>query len=246
MKLLDDYYNPVHGLELEPNKNTGDRNNENGILFLVEFMFLSEFRTDDDVADKFNDVVKRLEVEKGLYDRGALDGMITSINGVDLPKRTISHDNISAISAGSRLINDLTNGQECFFHHDIAEYGLKHFFVFNNNRKGFRAPMNPGNYSIWLALGQRALILQILFLPFYLINFFITNNKPANETSGKLLNFVELYPLRKKFFWSMMYKVYTSMMRRMYDKDYMVKLTEIYFKDEKHPVRIASLLFQED
>jgi hypothetical protein len=105
--------------------------------------------------------------------------------------------------------------------------------------------MNPGNYSIWLALGKTSVLSQIFFLPFYLANFFISINKPKEATSGKLLNFVELYPLRKHFFWGKMYRLFRNKMIQMYGAKPMVELTKIYFKDENHPVRLAAIAFED-
>src|SRR5574343_208356 len=212
------YYNPIHGLELEADINLRDRGNDNCILFLVEYILLAQYYSDTEISSyhyrMFNNVVDCITVEPGLYDRGALDEMHP-------PKRTISHDNISAIASGSYL---------CGTKHakDIAIYGLKHLFVYNNNQRGFRAPMNPGNYSIWLALGKTAPLLQLLFIPFYLANFFITNNKPKEATSGKLLNFVELYPLRKHWFWGKIYKIFINKMKKQYGDAPLKDLTRIY------------------
>lgn len=233
---LDRYYNSVHGLELEPDINKGNRQNENGILFLVEYLLMTNPITPSD-EDKFKQVVKNIQLEPGLYDRGQLDSVMAVITGIE--KRTISHDNISAIAAGSYYLGT---------HHatDIAMYGLKHFFIYNNLKKGFRAPMNPGNWSIWLALGRVAPILQILFFPFYLINFLITTNKAKEHTSGKLLYFVELFPLRNHKLWGIMYRMFMDHMRLMYGENPMEELAKIYFKDENHPVRIVAKNFKYD
>jgi len=236
MNNLDRYYNPVHGLELEPDINTANRNNENGILFLVEYLLMKNPIEPSD-EDKFKKVVKNIQLEPGLYDRGQLDSVTAAITGVE--KRTISHDNISAIAAGSYYLGT---------HHaaDIAVYGLRHCFSYNNLRKGFRAPMNPGNWSIWLALGKVAPILQVLFFPLYLINFIITTNKAKEHTSGKLLYFVELFPLRKHTVWGALYRMLIHRLRLMYGEHPLEELTKIYFKDEQHPVRIVAKDFKYD
>jgi hypothetical protein len=236
MKNIEKYYNPVHGLELLPDINTGNRQNENGILFLVEYLLMTNPITPED-EDKFKEVVKNIEIEPGLYDRGSLDTQIAAASGIH--KRTISHDNISAIAAGSYYLGT---------HHasDIAIYGLKNCFSYNNLKKGLRAPMNPGNWSIWLALGKVAPLLQVLFFPFYLINFLITTNKAKEQTSGKLLYFVELYPLRKHVAWGMMYKMLIYKLKKMYGDKPLVELTKIYFKDEQHPVRLVSESFNDN
>lgn len=236
MSNLDRYYNPVHGLELSPDINNGNRQNENGILFLVEYLLMTNPITPED-EDKFKQVVKNIEIEPGLYDRGGLDSVTAALTGVE--KRTISHDNISAIAAGSYYLGT---------HHasDIAIYGLKHCFSYNNLKKGFRAPMNPGNWSVWLALGKTAPLLQLLFFPFYLINFLITTNKSKQQTSGKLLYFVELFPLRNHLLWGIMYQMLMNRLAIMYGEKPLVELTKIYFRDEQHPVRLASESFNDN
>lgn len=239
------YYNPVHGLELEPDINTGDRNNENGIMFLALYIMLYQFRQEFDKEDNpfrlFLEVITNIEVVPGLYDRGALD---EAKDGDQ--RRTISHDNISSISGCSRLLYDMSKVLDFHQHRDIAEYGLRHGFVYNNRQVGLRAPMNPGNYSMWCALGNKALLIQLLFLPIYLINTIICLRKPAGETSGRLLTFLELYPLRKHWFWGKLYKRVLKSYVETYGNQPLLRITEIYFKDANHPVRLAAAGFDYD
>lgn len=223
---IDRYFNRVHGLELEPDVNTGDRKNENGILFLVEYIILEKQSSNNKNLTMFIDVMNNIQVEPGLYDRGGLDRR-------NPPKRTISHDNISAIAAGSKLLG--TKHAK-----DIADYGVRHAFSYNNNQKGFRFPMNPGNIPIWCALADSYLLLQILFMPIYLINTIICLLKDKQETSGRLLTFIELYPLRNEPFYGTLYKLVMDSFNETYGESPLQHITEIYFRDENHPVRVAA------
>lgn len=237
---LKRYYNPVHGLELEPDVNTGDRQNENGILFLVEAIILDQDTSDlkhQRDFDLFDEVMTNIEVEPGLYDRGSLDQQKQDETGI--PKRTISHDNLSSIASGSRLLG--TDHAK-----DIATYGVKHGFIYNNRKSGFREPMNPGNYSMWCALADSYLPIQIAFFPIYLANTIICLSKPKEDTSGRLLTFIELYPLRKHWFWGRLYKRVIKSFQKTYGDNPLFEIVKIYFRDGNHPVRLAAKEFKYD
>lgn len=234
---IERYYTPISGLELEPDVNAGNRQCENGILFFVTTMFLAFERieqlneggeTFQFLHEKFPEVVSKLEVKPGLYDRGALDAVYEPRSQI----RTISHDNISAISAGSYF---------CKTKHakDIYDYGLKHCFLYNNNLSGWDTPMNPGNYSIWSKFGGSKIFFYF-FMWIFTINFFIANAKEPANTSEKLLNFVKLYPLRKDWLFGIYWKVYCWQMKRMYGEYFMEKLTEIYYRYSEHPARVMA------
>lgn len=223
--MIEEYLNFDHGLELSKGNTQGRRGNENGILFYCEYLILKEMSGQElDNSDllTFTKIMEGLTVEKGLYDRGKSD------KDVENPKRTLSHDNISAIASASKMLN--TNHAK-----DIAKYGLKHLFVYNNNQTGFRLPMNPANYTMWLALANISVFLQIIFLPFFLINFIITMSKPKENTSSKLLYLVELYPLRYTMY-GVIFKLYLFLLERQYGEDYFREIFAIYFKDYDHPI----------
>lgn len=230
--MLEEYLNLDHGLELTKGNTNGRRGNENGILYFAVFCTLQRIKygyVPQDYALEFKKIMKGLEVESGLYDRGKSDKLVEN------PKRTISHDNISGIAALS-VYYDTTHARE------IANYGLEHFFVYNNNQKGFRAPMNPGNYSVWLALGDRLKILQYLFLPFFIINMILTLLKPKGETSSKILYLVELTALVTKcpesVGWRFLSDRLHSRLRKQYGACYLQEIMAIYYKDVDHPINV--------
>ena len=228
--MIEKYLNYDHGLELVEGNTESHRGNENGILYLAEYFILKQLSGQNlDARDKeiFELIMDGLEVEKGLYDRGASDKLRES------PKRSISHDNISAIASISKMLGT-SHASE------IASYGLKHFGIYNNNKKGFSLPMNPGNYSIWLALANKSTILQILFLPFFLINFIITMSKEKQNTSSKLLYLVELFPLKEIQPYGLLYSLYLARLKKQYGEKYLQEIFSIYFKDENHPNNVLA------
>lgn len=109
------YFNPLHGLELHarPSLNFSEldgRDNENGILFLVEWMFLQQIKMSlkkEDAVDFLNTslqtdfvIIKNLSVlgYPGLYHRGYGKLKFHEVTGEIVD---ISHDNITAIACYS-------------------------------------------------------------------------------------------------------------------------------------------------
>lgn len=231
MNIFDsNYYNPTHGLELYPDINTGFRQNENGILFLNEYIILKHMKGEYIISDYRTEVdrlIKSMEVEPGLFNRGSQDKDINYRF-----RRTISHDNMSAICSLSKLL-DLPYGK------DIYEYGIRHGSVYNNVKPRWRAPMNPGSSAIWAKLGGST-VLHFLLLPIVATSFFLTIGKPKEDTSGKLLLLVELYPLRDDFVYSAFWKKYVHAMAAMYGSYWLQELMGIYFKDTEHPNNVKS------
>jgi hypothetical protein len=224
--MLEDYLNFDHGLELYPGNTEGIRGNENGILYFAEYLILHQMVYGGLQLKEYwsaIDIISSLQVEPGLYDRGVRDKYREN------PKRTISQDNLHGISSIARSFSE-----------DIANYGLKHFFVFNNNQKGFALPMNPGNYSIWLAHAGKFFALQLLFLPFFLINYIISMSKPRENTSSKILYLVKLYPLTNEKIYGTIYKNYLKRLEKQYGAKYFEELFKIYFKDENHPINVLA------
>lgn len=230
------YINFFHGFELEPDINDpSKRGNENGILFLVVYLHLRHITGTFSALERhdFDKICKALQVEPGLFDRGAGES-------VDIPydkRRHTSHDNISAISSYSKLLND--NGIPSPYAKDIAKYGLKHFFSYNNVKPRFIPPVNPSNWSIWLYNGGYKLT-SMVFLPFYFINLFITCLKEPGNTSSKQLYFTELYPVKDKFIWKYLWSYYRNKMIKMYGEYWLSQIFNIYYRYENHPIRFLA------
>lgn len=228
--MIENYLNYDHGLELYEGNTSSHRGNENGVLFLAEYFILKQLsgqNLDENDKQIFVSIVNGLEVEKGLYDRGNSDKLRES------PKRAISHDNISSIASMSKMFGT-SHASE------IASYGLKHFGIYNNNQKGFSLPMNPSNYSIWLALANKSALLQIIFLSFFLINFIISMSKEKQNTSSKLLYLVELFPLKEIQPYGILYRFYLARLKKQYSDKYLKEIFSIYFLDENHPNNVLA------
>jgi hypothetical protein len=232
-ELYEKWVNLSHGMELQPNINTGHRNNENGILYQAEYVMQLHKNADLNTQDKlvFESIVNALRhQDSGVYNRGA--GESTPEHEYYVApenRRTISHDNISAISCGSHLLG---NYDECA---KIAKHGIKNFFVYNNIKPLRRLPVNPGNISPWLALGGYTK-LALVFLPFFIANFLITMSKPAQDTSGKKLYLLKLYSLRNTFGFKTLYKLMNWKLQKQYGDNYINKIYTIYYP-EGHPLR---------
>lgn len=227
------YINYFHGFELEPDINLpNQRGNENGILFLVVYLHLRHALGEFSASERndFDIISKSLQVTPGLFDRGAGESQTIPYT----ERRSVSHDNITAISAYSKLLND--NGFPSPYAKDIANYGLKHFFTFNNVKPRFIFPINPSNWSILLYNGGYKLT-SLLFLPFYFINLFITCLKEPGNTSSKQLYFAELYPVKDKFVWKYFWLFYRSKMINMYGEYWLSGIFNIYYRYENHPIR---------
>lgn len=138
---LHRWLNYTHGLELYPDINRGHRQNENGILFFVEMCLLKKqlnILTEQDRKD-FIKIVDNLQVKgmPGLFDRGQGESDPDSPYYESPEKRRIiSHDNLTAISVGSKLFKT---------HHakDIAKHMLKYLGRFDNKHP-YKQKVNEG------------------------------------------------------------------------------------------------------
>lgn len=224
------YYSTYHGLELQPDVNLPymRTTTENGILYYAEFLMLLHIRNDLDALDRarFYKLVKDLQVTPGLYDRGAGE----SINVPYSERRTISHDNIDAVCAGS-VICDYT------FQDDVIQYGTKNLFMFNNVKPRLVPPVNPGNYSPWFCMANKN-FLAFIFLPFMIINLIITRFRNKQSTSSRKLYLLELYAItqkKKNTFFSLIAKVYFAGLVKIYGEDFIYQLYSIYYP-AAHPL----------
>ena len=231
-EVIDKWYNPVHGMELEPSINMGARGNENGVVFWATYIFLANLLNKipslEIERERFRLLVSDLRHKgiKGLYNRGAGEDNIPTDK-----KRTISHDNISAISSLGVILDCPEICKE------IWEYGKKHFFVFNNTGKKFMLPMNPANYAVWgFNAGSKFWWLTSWL---YVINLLITLSKPKQDTSSKLLHFIKIAPIaHKNKFWSALMHIWNARINQQYGS--LEALTTIYYKNPNHPNNVLA------
>lgn len=145
--------------------------------------------------------------------------------------RSVSHDEITGWLVSSKILYT-THGE------NIWKHLITHFGSYNNTSKMVDyLPFNPANYYAWgLLVNSR---LAYIFAPFYLINLLISANKPPENTSSKIIYWVQLSnthsPLFKKYF---EYK-----MKKMYGEKWLASLLIIYFgKTEKDDFPIFQAL----
>jgi len=233
-EFYDRWVNMQHGMELDPDINKGKRNNENGILYLAEYIMCLHKEADIVTYDKlvFEQIVSNLRYQDaGVYNRGEGESTSAHVNFVPAEsRRSISHDNITGISCASYLLG---NKEEC---KAIANHGLKNFFVFNNIKPLFSFPFNPGNIAPWLALGGHEL-LALVFLPFFIINFLITMCKGKQDTSSKKLYILTLYTLRDVFGFGWLNTLLIKRMESQYGGGYLHEIYSIYYTNVNHPLR---------
>lgn len=245
------WINPIHGMELEPFDDfMGKRHNENGILFLAQYYILKHAlgRLTDDDRNQFyrictdlrtyrNDGIGRYD---GLFDCGA--GETESQVGRN-SVRTISHDNVTAISRFSILGNLL-------FHKLIAEHLIESKFILDNvqpweprllykTSKGRWTSrlQHPRDWHYWLYNGGYK-ALSALFYPVFsaanIVSCF------GNETSGKMLMFTRLFN-RKEWHYKILYKICSKILTIKYGKNWLSAITAIYYHQrENNPIRVLA------
>lgn len=204
------YVSDIYGLITN-----NDPTTENGQLFLVEYIFLCVIHNIDvaDLKETMDSQLLNSKVEKGLYHRNPL-----------LTTRSLSHDNMTSIMAYSKMFN--TQHRK-----EIWCYLLKHLGTYDNTKGrsdqfSKYLPFNPGNFFVW-GLSADSL-LAYLFLPFYIINLLITCSKPKGDTSGKILTWVELFPLQSNLVCKLLGKYFDYKMKKQYGDNYVAQLLTIY------------------
>ena len=247
-----------HGLELEPGIAEYDkRHNENGILYFTQVIKLKQalgVLEEEDIFI-FNQICDRLRTYKsdgsrceGLFDRGGAES--ADINNRNF--RTLSHDNLTAISAFSEIHNEKRAIE-------IAKHGIKNFMIYDNvspenPRLLYKDPRNgklktrlqhPRDWFFWLHnAGGIYSLLSFLFLPIFFFANIISCGTEYEETSGKLMAFTRLFGSNK-----LIYKINWFFCKRRlektYGKKYLTKITEIYYKHPEHPVRVLASLYEQ-
>lgn len=235
------------------------RGNENGILFLVEYFmlkYLNNTLTDIDIR-LFKTIVTSLECTDkagnhipGLYNRGAGE----SIEGhefYEAPsiRRTISHDNITAIASFSSFF-DLNQAK------DIAKYALKNFFIFDNchpdspkftwfnksrDQRSWAFKPHPRDWFFWLwCAGGMYRLISWIFFPIFLISNIMECCSNYNVTSGKLLVFTRLgLNYKKSWLLRFNYWICKKILIKAYGENWLKPIVDIYFSSrEDHPIRI--------
>jgi hypothetical protein len=261
------WHNPNCGFELEPDRNIGPpATSENGILFHAIFLMLLDMlnlpyqETKFPSDTFFTDVISLETSVAGVFDRGVKDSELIPAN----LRNENSQDNYIAICCG--LFYSRFNYRSYTIRKSIADHGLKHFFIYNNVKPRISLPMNPGNWSVFLAAAEDHTFLTYLFLPFFILNFYITNflmpawesfknlirrfkklpeEKPS--TSNKQLYLILLYSLRKQTAFRWLYNIYVRKMRKIFGENFIEEMFKIYYNNPNHPNRLyaAGIILQE-
>lgn len=239
---LNKWISDYHGMELTPIAEVGERHNENGVLFFAEYLILKFIKgqlVNSDIA-RFQTIVENITAYsspssrvKGLYDRGAGESLWDNKSSI----RKISHDNITAISAISRLFES----EGLAYHKDIAIHGVKWqmrydnrypkspewIFKKYNDQYDTSFQYHPRDWFFWLHSYYK---IAWLFFPFFFIANVVTCLTPKEETSGKWLMFVRLETGSR---WSRLMmvnkKICYWILRKKYGDDFIDKMAQIYF-----------------
>jgi len=255
---IEKWLSNYHGMELEPIAKDDSRYNENGVLFFSEYLilkYISNELSHSDIA-KFKIIVENItsfdknhSKIKGLYDRGASESLSKDKDSI----RKISHDNITAISSMSKLLES----EGLSYHIDIARYGFKNLMRYDNSspdspRSLFKRPykdsykwdtsiqLHPRDWFLWLTNGGYKF--AWIFFPIFFLANILACLGSEKETSGKWLVFVRLETGSK---WSKLIglnkKICYWILRKKYGSKWLNKIAEIYFwQKPENPIRILS------
>lgn len=205
------YFSPIYGLTTST-----DNSPENGGLYLAEYYRLKSdlnLPITDIERIPYIDKMSNAKVSEGLYRRD-----VTRL------VRTVSHDEITGFLVSSKLLN--TNHAS-----EIWKYLLKHLFVYDPNNNRLYPAFAPQWICLWGELMESWLFKWLL--PYVLINILLDTKLGSNRiTSGKLLYFTLLN--RNSLLW----KIYTYRMKRIYGNSWQIELFKIYFpkEDREHPL----------
>ena len=214
-----DYISEKYGLVTK-----SDPFSENGQLFMAELILIQKMKGIDN-ADNIAILRKQIEdnmLKVGLYNRN-----------IDLPNRTMSHDNMSGIMSFAFEIKSNIR-------FEIWDYIMNHFGVYNNTPNGTDItrflPFNPSNLFIWGLCVE-----SFIYLPFIIVYFptlLITCSTATTNTTGKILQWVELYPHREHWLCKYLFQYYEYSMKKQYGDKYLESLMKIYFvgNDSDFPI----------
>lgn len=200
-----DYFKKGYGLVTERDQTT-----ENCNLFYAQYILLKGKWDAKDYLF-FMDNMARKYIKKGLYNRR---------EGNDT--RSVSHDEITGWMVASHLLG--TNHKQ-----HIWDYLIKHLGVYDNNGSVY-LPFNPANFYNWGAYVESPL--HWLFLPLYFINLQIAIHRPKQETSSKIIYWLELFSMPDNWVNRQMKKIFVKKMTDQYGEQWLSGLYEIYFKEE--------------
>lgn len=201
-----EYLSTTYGLVTD-----NDPTTENGQLFLQQLMLLDPYN--QELIDTMNTQLLYSKVDVGLYHRNP-----------QLTNKILSNDNLSGIFSYSVT----NNTQERF---EIWNHLLKHLGTYDNTQGKSKQlsrflPYNPSNFFIWGLSAESNIYLA--FLPFYIINLVLACNKPIEDTSGKILYWVEMSPHKDHWLVKRFWRYYERKMIAQYGVGYIKQLMKRY------------------
>lgn len=186
-----------------------DPQTENRNLFYAQYLALGG------VDQGLNTFMHLKQLPNGLYLRSS-----HHLN------RTVSHDEITGWMASSYMLG--TKHRFEIWNTLKANYGaypavVKHW--------SDRLPFNPANYYAWSCyVGSPA---KYAFFPFYLANMLIALTKPNENTSSKIIYWLELSTMPKSDLNSFLIFIYKRVMKFKYGKDWLRQILTIYHGEDK-------------
>lgn len=209
-----------------------DSVSENGQLFLAELILLNKYMDSNKDILEYHEIINsqlyNSFVKSGLYNR----------NPDLIDRRIMSHDNLSGIFSYSYLAKT----QHRF---NIWDYLLKHLGTYDNSQGKTKQlsrflPFNPSNFFIWGLCAESKIYL--LFAPLFLISLLLTCNRSIEDTSGKILAWVEMLPHNDHWLVKHFWRYYERKMKSVYGIDYVKALMKIYHEGNSPDFPINKLL----
>lgn len=201
-----DYFSPIFGLVTSVDQGT-----ENGGLFLAEYAVTnrSEF-----IKQLYIQKMEAARLPSGLYRRSANHNA-----------RSVSHDEITGMMAVSYIFN-------LNYHKEIWDQMVSHngsYPAVIEDKLDYVA-YNIGNYYPWCEYQHRSDCAG--YLPFYLANMALSLSKDKQETSSKLIYWLELYTIRDSWINRSLKQTFESKMKEQYGDDWLMSMRRIYFNSE--------------
>ena len=191
-----------------------DPSTENRNLFYAEYLTLGG------VDQGFNYFMNAKKLPNGMYLRSSIH-----------TKRSVSHDEITGWLVSSKILN--TNHRFEIWNQLVSNYGAYPAVI--ENVLDY-LPFNPSNYYAWGELSEKKW--TKVFYPIYAVSLIIACAKEKQNTSSKIIYWLELSnidaPLLKWFF--------EKRMEAMYGEKWIKELFDIYFhgEDLEHPLKKLS------
>jgi hypothetical protein len=206
-----------------------DPETENGQLFLAQLLLLPPYYTGTDLhCDGVITMFRQLEkskVKNGLYHR----------NPDLIDRRCMSHDNMSGIMAFLYMTKSDTR-------FDIWNYLVRHLGTYDNTQGKSKQlsrllPFNPSNFFIWGLCADSKYYRMFKWI--YAISLKITCKRPKEDTSGKLLTWVELVQFKKHPDCKDLWDYFENKMLEQYGADWLRELFRVYHggNSPKFPLR---------